>query len=386
MTIRIIFSEGAFKMINHDEKIIEFLQSSKSYKPYNLTVESIVHINKFNNKQYEYLCMSLFETFMKDFYSNESFQLRLLDIDHPNACVFKSNSTYYAMLHWGTIKRLYETSLMLTEDESFFNNVRSLENIETITRSSFNEEDLKIETAYRPLYLCGTNDTARRNLAYLISLMSWLTTIYHESGHILHGHLDYKVSKHSEYVFDMIFNENEIPIEERIVRKTIEKDADEFAGNRLIEYIFRIDFNFFKEFYNKTVTDKESLLKILFAGVTLKFLLYGIKDVSNKSRYLPNAYRTFNILHAGYAKLKNEGYIELSSDAYDEILVDTIISTMRTYNKKFANNKIDELLFIKQLMSGHSEDIELKKCWNIIRPKLEKHKHPLFELPHLFDL
>lgn len=368
--------------MEHDEIILKFLRNTPTYKKLDLKKQSIINKDVFNIKQFEYICLTFYETFMKNFYKDDDFQVRLLDHQSINGCAFKIGNTNYSIIHWGTISTIYEKALKLTENKDFFPKCFSHKNWRPINEFDILAEDKNLESKYRKLYPCGTNDQTRRDLAILISTFSWLSTVFHEAGHILHGHLGCLKEKLNEDLLTF-FYECSHNDEKSILRKTLEKDADEFAGNRIIENAFQS--SYYSDFYPSLATNKKALLEILITGITLKFLLYGINS-DYSPIYLPTAYRISSILDSGLTNLEYNHYFEIETDKYNCIIVESINDTISSYNKCFPEKLIDRVVFKKHLEKGIDDDKILKKKWNDIRPILDKHKNYRFELPPLFEV
>lgn len=371
-------------MIDYNKKIAEFLYN----QGVNVGKDSVISKDKFSEKQFEHVCVSYFEQMMKAFFSQGRFIVRLLDDDNINGLAFEDDGVKYSVIYWGTIRRIYEDALKLTENRDYFCDCFANANWRPISLEDISEESRRIETKYRRIYSCGTNDETRRGLADLIAQTAYFSVMFHEMGHILDGHLGFLKERYSVSILPAVDECINHCVENLIKNqsiKALEKDADEFAGNRIIEHTFKSFKQYYFNNYSDVLKEKDAtLFKIVVSGITLVFLLCD-NQYNSSTNYLPNAYRILTILNAGYANGKNNQLFELDKDEYEEILVTCIRDTIKAFNTSFSETQIDENDFITQLNSGEKVNFNLKNTWNQIRPILEKYKHQEIMLAPIFE-
>ncbi len=361
-------------MKDYNEIIYESLKKQDPYK--NIQKKDILDGSQFNPKQFETICLNIYKTFMHSILPEDKIQIRILDVDTANGLAALIDNTYYSLIHWGTIIKIHEHSLRLTENPSFFPGICIKKGWKKINQNDIPEHDKHKESYYHKIYACGTDDPYRRDLAFLISFFAWYSTIFHEAGHILDGHLDYRKKYFHEYSLEILPKNTDLYI------KALEKDADEFAANRIIEYAFHPG-NVFKKEYAHIVKNDKILIQLIATGITLKFLLYGITNNSNSKIYLPNAYRIINILDAAYSNLKNQFKYPLSKTDYDEIIVNSIKTVISVFNSNLMS-PININTFIHQMYLGLEENEKLKPIWNKIYPELNKYKNNRVNLAPMF--
>lgn len=364
-------------MKNYNHIIYQYLKNIEQYK--NINMKDIIDGSQFNSKQFESICLDLYRTFMSAYLPDDRIQIRLLDHNTINGMAILIDNTYYSLIHWGTITNLYEYSLYLTENPSFFPGIYTNKNWKKIEQSDISESGKQQESYYHKLYLCGPNDSYRRDLAFLISFFAWYSTVFHEAGHILDGHLQYINHYLHKSSLDMVQNNSD----ESLYIKTLEKDADEFSANRIIEYAF-LPGNVFQREYSNIIKTEKTLIQIIVTGITLKFLLFGINDNVNSELYLPSAYRIINIIDAAYYNLKNEIHCSLTKKEYDKIAISSIKSLISVYNSTLSPS-INIETFVSQLYIGHAENEKLKPIWNELYPILDKYKNDKINLAPIFQ-
>lgn len=364
-------------MNDYNEIIYQSLKKQDPYK--NITKKDILDGSQFNQKQFESICLELYRTFMQKYLPEDKIQIRLLNIDTMNGLAKLIGDTYYSLIHWGTITNIYKYSLYLTENPSFFPEIYKDKNWKKCDLNDISESDKQKESYYQKVYACGTNDSYRRDLAFLISFFAWFSTISHEAGHILDGHLVYR-NNHFHESSLAAFQKNP---DNDLCLKALEKDADEFSANRMIEYAF-IPENVFKNEYSHIVKNDKILIQLIATGITLKFLLYGITNNTTCKTYLPNAYRIINMLDAAYFNLINNFNCSLSKKEYEVIIVDSIQTVISVFNDTLTP-PINTDIFKQQLFLGLKENEKLKPVWNELYPELNKYKNKHVNLAPLFE-
>lgn len=368
-------------MNNHNEIIFQNLIRNKFYS--HLEIDDIIDDKNFNSKQYESICLNMYRSFMCRFIPENLIHIRLLNCQSINGMACLINKNYYSLIHWGTIYNLHKYALLLTEKPSFFPNISLLNGKwDIISENTISKEDKDKETFYTKIYPFGTNDQYRRDLAFLIAFFAWSTTVFHEAGHIINGHLDYRHHTFHESSFPILFTNAEY--QNNLTIKALEKDADEFASNRIIDYAFHTNRDLFFNDYSHIINSEKTLIELIICGITLKFLLFGINPYLPNPYYLPTAYRIINIADSAFHHLNAMGYSSISKETFHKIAQTSITNMITSYNLIFSS-PINIPDFINQMMYGKIENISLKKEWNRLYPILNMYKNPNVVLAPPFD-
>ncbi len=296
-----------------------------------------------NKKSFEYIFLASFIELMKDKFNAEyDFQVRIINIDEVNGLATKYGKTYYSCIYRGTISKCYESAKVLANNNILFSNSDLYEN--------YNQD-----------------------IAWLICYFSVFSTIFHEMGHILDGHIDYNIQTFGDNI--LYLSDTRTDLFATDIRKTLEIDADEFSGNRISDIGFN-NLPELKKLYPKVIDSKDVLVKFMILGVANKFLHYGIYKYESNPLYPPNAYRIVLIVDALYHHSYATNYITMPYKQFSDIFNECI-------NIILDNSLVN--CFSEQLTRGLDESNTLKKMWNSIYNDLNEVKNSKVTLAPIYE-
>lgn len=213
----------------------------------------------------------------------------------------------------------------------------------------------------------------------ILSIMSIQFLFFHELWHILHWHIDYKISENnnfnsfSEYyeTFSNIITTDNSNIENQM----LEIDADSFSANLATIFIFND--NNLKNYW----IDKNQAIIILIYSIQSIFVFLWLGQVRNNSdleklRYIPPRLRLDDIIDVLYSVL-NKYYLynwiltKEKTNNFLSWLEEYYYVYMKSHNYYSMWSSNNNLFELSEDYKNHRVDLEI--YWeNILRKKLEK--------------
>lgn len=304
-----------------------------------------------------------------DFIDNYSF----------NAHVRKgSNSEYYLGVRIGVFYLL----------EDMYNKMFSKKSILPLIDSEYeSEEESKINMIFSEGLAydnfektCYPKSFLRQRYSNIYTAFAFRFLIMHEFGHIIRGHVDYKLSSHGES-----WNEYQIKMSthyEPIISQTLEMDADSFATNHA--YIIA-QYNIVNETMSK-INFPDIFLSLTTFYRNWGFAIYafmrlqGFEEldiISAKSKSHPPASTRLSMIGSNIvAILKRDSIVNIEEiiDSYSVSILDAEIAFAKVSYFKYS-----PLLFLNNHNRSLNYVTEIAEKWNEVRPFLLKYAYG--ELP-----
>lgn len=328
--------------MNSEYNIILSQLLKKHYPNITPTDLSDINTHSENTNNYTYLFLYTYICYMEKYFScneeesldnKKKFIVRILNDNSINGLATRKNNTYYSVIHSGTISK----------------NRMESQRIVNHFQLDYNKEE---SFFYLYCYSC-------------------MATFFHEMGHILNGHIDYNRAELHENCLFMDTLGEKVITQDKLIRKTLENDADEFSASRLSDYIF-LNYEYLKKTNTETIKSKTDLLKLFFFSITMKFMITQITPYTPREKYLPNIYRIIVYINSFYAHSVAMDFLSMTKAEYNETFINCI-------KRILPQQHVQE--FISQLIGGYQEEILLHQTWNLIHDDLMKYKHPNVFIP-----
>lgn len=247
----------------------------------------------------------------------------------------RENVNGYSFFHEGInvicikssiIIKLMNLSLRFAEHPKFFPNIGH------VPEAIYSEKEKPIVKDKKINYLTTIEDETRRDMAFLVFYFGCVSLIYHEIGHLIHGHTLLGTKNGYEFlsILDMSDKENDLDDDKKCLdRQTVEMDADAYASSH-IWYTLENFYPNRSKWKGAFINSKKIMCKIFICSVSIFFVFLHnenpkkTKDIT-KYNHLPTYYRlvlaidsirtTINEINTDFIT-----YDEMSNFAFEESL------------------------------------------------------------------
>lgn len=201
--------------------------------------------------------------------------------------------------------------------------------------------------------------------------------ILHEMGHIFDGHLDYLNSINGKSLSLYMFGNNDI--NDALLIRTMEMDADAFAATQSIRYVFYLYDNFEKE-VKCAELKKEELFYYWAVAVRLQFIYseYLTRSVGEPEYYkemthLPMNARWIQVVNIATEIVEREINNESLCNKIKDIIINGSYEADRVFNKLYCRpdtNWIENITNTSEFSEYFDETLTYwrEELINILRP------------------
>lgn len=272
----------------------------------------------------------------------------------------------YIRIDDSLIYKIYNTIVKIYNnfEQEFFN---IFEKNKIFSSNSTLNKIIELRLNSNERYPSNIND----NCCNIITIFAYRFVLLHELGHIYNGHCDYLRENEEENARILIFDKKEEKnTNKALCRRTLEYDADCFAGTQSIIYISKV-YNGEIELLDKNINNEDSPFWYGFA-IRILFLLF--QDVKNNPNYysknmlyLPDVVRCINILDVIH------NVIKIKDIKNGEKIENKVIFGMDSAEKCFNHLKYSTYSMIEELGQDNKYNEYTKEIYNNWEVSLKDH-------------
>lgn len=281
--------------------------------------------------------------------------------------------------------KLMELSIKFVENPNFFSNIGQVSNYVNHDIKKTKIEDGKI------VWSTMLKDKTRQDLAFIIFYFGCSMLIYHEAGHLIHGHTHLCKENGYEFLSILEMADNQTYLNDNkkyLYRQTVEMDADAYASSH-IWYTLE---NFYKnrfEMEGAFISSKNMMCEILICSISIFYILMN-NESSNKNidvakcSHFPSYYRFVLAIDSIIATIKNIGTNFIAYEDLYNFAPSKFWKCIDIYNQININSNskedIKDNIEQESILKQHNI---VKKYWNKLRKILMKFSY--VELPPEYD-